>query len=162
MGVFDIVEKPKKLSHKIGDVVNCGKSRYMPFVMAYIFTKKGVKRFCGSWDNIEKEVKDFPLCHGIMHIYNYGKVERKWWDVFGSITQNSSKSGKRYSISLRHLRSGCDMVESLKQLIGIPKQTRYYLIVYDSIKKDYDVLASWRKLPSTYIKEFEEIEKKYR
>ena len=156
-----LVEKssPKDKSEM---VIDCGKSKYLPFVMAFIFTRHGVKRFCGSWDNIERDTKHFPLCHGIMHIYNYGKVQRKWWNIFGNMSDSATKSGKRYCISLRHIRSGSDVSCSLRELIGIPKQTRYYLTVYDSIKKDYDVLASWRKLPSTYIKEFKEIEEKYR
>ena len=57
------------------EITNCGKTKGHPFVMAYLFTPKGVKAYSGSLENIEEATKDLPTCHGVVHYYNKKLVE---------------------------------------------------------------------------------------
>jgi hypothetical protein len=145
-----------------GKVIDCGKTTGYPFCMVFLFTKDGVKRYCGSLDNICDEVSHLSLCHGVVHYYNYKKVISRRWDLFGNLSQTKYKTKNRYSFSLERVRSGTSCYGKFRDLIGKPKQTKYYLLLYDNETKEVDIIASWRKLPSSFIKEFEEIEESYR
>jgi len=57
------------------EITNCGKTKGYPFVMAYLFTPKGVKVYSGSLDNIEESTKKLPTCHGVVHYYNKALVD---------------------------------------------------------------------------------------
>jgi len=158
-----IEEENPEPKNPIGEVVNCGKKEGRAFSMAFLFTKEGVKRFCGSIDQIRNRTTDMDLCHGIIHSYNYGKVMNRRWSLFGFRSRVRAEAREyRHEFSLEHIRSGRDGVPLyLEGIIGEPQQTRYYLVVFDRKTKTPDVLASWRKLPSSYIKELESFEKEY-
>jgi len=135
---------------KTQKVNNVGKTRGYPFCMSYLFAKSKTELVCGSLDLIEKYAKlNFKLCHGMVHYYIDKKVQSKQWFLF-------SEDRRLY---LQRVRSGEKTIPYALQkfLDPKPKQTKYYLLFNDVSTRKIDVLASWRKLPSTYIKEFDDI-----
>jgi hypothetical protein len=140
---------PTKEKDKDRGVKNLGKTRGFIFCMAYLFTKSKTELVCGSMDNINKYGNSFPICHGMVHVYQDKKIVNKSWYVF-------SQSNKFF---LEYVRSGekCIPYNLVKFLDPCPKQSKYYLVLSDHEKRKYDVLASWRKMPSTYIKEFDDM-----
>jgi hypothetical protein len=152
--------KPKKRNPP-GEVINCGKEEGYCFCILYAFTSKGLKRFSGSLGNIESMTNVLPLCHGVIHYYNFGVVVGKRWDLFGDLSKRSYITDNAHSVNLEYVRSGKRPYGREASLIGKQKQSRYYLIVHNNDSKEIDVIASWRKLPSCFIKEFIEIERQY-
>ena len=152
-------------SDKKTHVKNVGKSTGRPFCMTYLFTKSGLQIVCGSYDAIREETKTYQLCHGMSHYYTGGEVVMRRWDIFGRGGYEASLPLDPLYISLLYIRSGEESIPFF--LEGFfdekPKQSRFYIVLTDdrSSERKMDILASWRKLPSRYINEFDSIIEDY-
>jgi hypothetical protein len=142
----------KKARKKRFDVKNLGKATGYPFCMVYLFTKTKTEVLCGSLDRVDDFAKKFKLCHGMVHFYQDRKVDCRRWNLF------NNKISDGVWINLEYVRSGAKEIPySLENFLDPnPKQSKYYMVLNDFENKKHDVVASWRKMPSTYIKEFDE------
>jgi len=128
-----------------------GKSLSYPFVIAYLFTKNGVEKYCGSIDRIEEATKNDDNCHGICHGYKYGKVFHKYWQLFGKCRKRRLPRPRwgRYA-RLDKINSRSDEFTLQEHKLKF-NGTRYVLFV------DEKVMRIWRKLPSTYLRDLDKI-----
>lgn len=108
-----------------GPVVDCGKTKGYAFCMAFLFTDSGLCRYCGSMDNIRAQTDHLPLCHGIIHFYNYRKPYRKKWRVFGNLSKNKFRGAGGTTVKLVYLRSGKDPFGLEPIITTKQKQSRY-------------------------------------
>lgn len=154
--IKEMISKHTKKSKR--EMTVLPKSSGHPFCITFLFTKTGLVRFCGSLDNIRKKTDSMSICHGIVHFYKFGKVNSKCWDLFGEGSDRYiAKINKSKYFSLQYIRSGQEYFGDLEiaKLIGKPKQTKYFLTFKNFEDGTVDIIASWRKLPSSYIKEFD-------
>jgi len=139
--------------HSINYVMNVGKKTGYPFVMAYLFTKNGVRKYCGSIDLIERITENMATCHAICHFYRGGVIVHKWWKLFGSYTLGNRTlriaNGKYAHLMKVNSRNKTQMRDYGLRFNG----TRYVLII------DREVVRTWRKLPSRYLRDLDKIPK---
>ena len=146
------------------NVTNCRKTRGYPFVMAYLFTKQGTQVYCGSLDYIWERTSSLPTCHGMVHYYRSGRVAKRDWQLFGFYTVLNHSSYfhldkmDRHTASKRH-----DHRSFIASELNIrrPKYALWFSLKtgdsFAPIEEWCFPIRSWRKLPSTYLTEFDNV-----
>jgi hypothetical protein len=95
--------------------------------MVYVFMPLGVEAFCGAWSNVLTKTNELKGRYtGICHVYRLGKVDRKFWSLFGD-----EQLKDRWTL--------------IRKKIG--KQSKWVIENRDK------VVLSIRKMPSVYLKE---------
>ena len=108
--------------------IDLGVERGLPFAMAFLFTRKGVAVYTGSFNRIVAGCSGLEPCHGIVHTYAHDMI-RKTWHMFG-------KGG----YTLRY--------ESTAEPFSKRPGRRHYILNKNGVK-----IAKFRKLPSCYLRQ---------
>jgi len=117
---------------------NLGVSYAYPFVMVFLFTKKGTEVYTGSLDRIKTKLEFEPPAHGIIHIYRRGCLD-KMWGLFGNHNLRLEKLSNKN--------------RSPWHPIGISKFRRPTWVLYDYDSNE--ILGSWRYLPSRFLRQLD-------
>jgi len=154
--------------------IKCGFTRGHPFCTAHVFTPKGTIFLVGSIDKIEERLKNDnePTCHGVV-----GRYSRHWQVGDKKRIDNTIQlfgRDTRYKGEIYLVRLNAESAEHhhtlFKELISrrlIDKRLRYYLVERDfsectienHMPKD-TIIGHWRSMPSVYLKELVEREKR--
>ena len=130
---------------------NAGKSSGYPFVIAYLFCRGDFRPtvFCGSIDRIRRIVSRWKTCHGIYHVY-CGGIVYKEWTLFGEKASSFCYMTETGKASLFHINSRDDKYRMRK--FGLKFNGTRYVLMYND-----KVIRTYRKLPSTYLRELDKI-----
>jgi hypothetical protein len=164
-------------------MIELERKRGYPFVIAYLFTKDGVKKLCGDLISIEDHTKKWDTCHGIVHYYNKsifmlakeygdrGDLERlmqvrlsktiknnvvyRRWMLFGKNTLASAHDRAKGYFRLIYINPRAEYVMRYeREMISQLKLTRpKYVLYWSKSEREDMILGTWRKLPSTFLRQ---------
>lgn len=139
--------------------VNCGYERGTPFCLAFLFTKTGTELYTGTFELIRSKLLKHSICHGIVHYYRGKAIFAKRWCVFG---ENAGSNRGEIALSQlpRKIRTPNFNPFDFSRLSRRSTFQRplYRLIQYTN-GGNYDVLQTYRRMPSEYLQYFRDINK---
>ncbi len=153
-----------------------------PFVIAYLFTRKGTQKLCGDLNSIGNYTSKWHTCHGIVHYYNRGiselveehgrdSIERlcrirlsrkvqngiilRRWMLFGKNTISSYSHRLDGRFHLHYLNPNEKIYLHYEQDLQKRLQLKRpkYVLYWVEGNKEEKILGTWRKLPSTFLRQ---------